>query len=214
MTQTLLIILVIAIGIFYFLKKGNIEEFNYDKRTTMLFWEDNYLTIELIPKENLKFILTENKRIQKHGEKHFDGNRFTKITEIEEIPFKTEKMRISIETITKLFESVGLSKYEKLVYYDGEKPTEMENPKTIAYGEFESAIFLEPENGKLKHIWIDSHKWENLSKTKIGNGLKAIGKEFDLILVDWFSNKVIDLKKEIEIEKYIKTEYNTVGNTV
>ncbi|WP_405567079.1 hypothetical protein [Polaribacter sp. Asnod6-C07] len=211
MTLTLFVFLVIALRVFYALKKGNktkkdVEQYNYDKKTTMLFWEDNYLTVELVPKENMEFILADNKRIKKHGEEHFSGKGFTEITEIEEIPFKTEKMRISIEKITKLFESIGLSKYEKLLYCGGGKPTEIENPKTIAYGEFESAIFLEPSNGELKHIWIDSNNWENLPTTKIENGLKAIGKEFDLILVDWISNKVIDLKNEIEIEKYIKTE--------
>lgn len=211
MTQTLLFILMIAIGFFYAYKYGNkakkdIDKHNQDKRTTMLLWEDNYLMVELIPKENLEFALKETKRIQKHGEEHFDGNGFTEITEIGEKPVKTEKLEIPTKKITDLLESVGLTRFEKLMYFGGGEPTEIENPKSLVYGELGSAIFLEPENGKLKHIWFDSHKWEDLPKTKIGNGLKAIGKEFDLILVDWNSNQVIDLKKENEIEKYIKSE--------
>ncbi|MDY0781691.1 hypothetical protein [Tenacibaculum sp. IB213877] len=188
------------------LEKTNENINNENTKTTILLWEDNYLSAELIPKENLEFAIKETKRIKKHAEEHFDGNGFTEITKINKIPFSTEKKEILTSKITDLLESIGLVKYGRVLYYGGGTPTEIENQNTIVYGELKSGIFIEQENNKIEHIWIDSQNWQEISKTKIKDGLIEIGEMFDLILVDWNSTQVIDLKKESEIEKYLWNE--------
>lgn len=209
----ILLVTLFSIAVLYIKKNENRtiektkENVNNEKtKTTILLWEDNYLSTELIPKENLEFTIKETKRIKKHAEEHFDGNGFTEITEVNKIPFSTEKKEILTSKITNLLESIGLVKYERVLYYGGGTPTEIENQSTIVYGQLKSGIFIEQENNKIQHIWLDSQNWKEISKTKIKEGLIEIGKMYDLILVDWNSKQVIDLKKESEIEKYLWNE--------
>ena len=170
----------------------------------MLLWEDNYLMVELISHSNLEFAKKETQRTSKFGEEHFDGNGFTEITEIEEISYSTDQLKIPIEEVAQLLESKGLTKYQKLMYYGGGEPTEIKDPKSIVYGKLKSGIFLEPENKILKHIWFDTYNWKEIHKTKIAEGLNAIGVEYNMILVDWNSGQIVDLKNIKEIKNYLK----------
>ena len=61
-------------------------------------------------------------------------------------------------------------------------------------------------NMALKHIWFDSQNWKELKKTKILDGFKLLGENYDLILVDWASGQIVDLKSKSKIMQYISSQ--------
>ena len=175
-----------------------------ENNRSMFFWEENYLMVEIISRKNLGFVTKESKRIQDFGKEHFDGNGFTEITEIGQIPVPTVNLKLNKNEVVKLLESTGLSKYPKLIYYGVVEPKEIENPKSIVYGDLSSGIFLEPKDEILEYIWFDSYNWKEINQTNLEKGLNALGQEYDLILVDWNSSQIVDLKSEIDINEYLK----------
>eukprot|EP01093_Parvamoeba_rugata_P007417 TRINITY_DN2194_c0_g2_i1.p1 TRINITY_DN2194_c0_g2~~TRINITY_DN2194_c0_g2_i1.p1 ORF type:complete len:200 (+),score=34.50 TRINITY_DN2194_c0_g2_i1:1437-2036(+) len=173
---------------------------------SMLLWEDDYLMVEIMSSKNLEYALKETGRISEFAEKHSDGNGFSEITAIKQKPIETKQLEINEKEFVELLNSVGIEKYPKLTYAGIGEPQIIENSKTKAFGSYSSAIFYDVENNKIEHIWFSTYDWKNIQKTKIADGLNAIGEKYDMIMVDFASEEVIDLKKKPEIEKYLKTE--------
>ena len=91
----------------------------YEHADVLHMWEDDYLMIELLPKENLEFIKNETKRIDEFGKEHFDGAGFTDITVIGEKPTKTIDRQILISHVNQLFNKTDLQRIEKVVMQGG-----------------------------------------------------------------------------------------------
>lgn len=162
--------------------------------------------VELVSQKNLDFVTNESKRIQDFGNEYFDGNGFTEITEISQIPIPTVDLNLSKTEVSNLLESKGLSQFSKIFYYGGGKAKELENPKTKAYVDLSSVIFLEAKGEILEYIWFDSYNWKEIGKTKLAEGLNALGQEYDLILVDWNSSQIVNLKSKNGIIEYLKSK--------
>ena len=159
-------------------------------QNAMLLWEDDYLMVEIISSNNLDFA---KKQI---GE-------ISDSTEIKQI--ETKEMEIPKTELSDLLKNAKLNEYKKISYVGIGEPHILENTKTRAFGDLSSAIFFDGETDKVEHIWLSSHKWSEVNKTNILNGLNAIGKKYDMILVDIYpiQNKIIDLKDKTEIQKYL-----------
>lgn len=199
MTQTLLFILVIAIGLYYAYKYGNKAEKDIQKHnqrlidtelSTMLLWEDDYLMAEIMTSKNLDFAKKQVGEIEQS-------------TEIKQI--KTEELGISKSELSDLLKSAELNEYDKISYAGIGEPQILENPKSRAFGDLSSAIFFDGEADKVEHIWLSSLNWTEVNKTNILNGLNTIGNKYDMILVDIYpiQNKIVDLKNKTEIQKYL-----------
>jgi hypothetical protein len=74
------------------------EKRPFEQMEVLHMWEDGNLMIELLPKENLEFIVNETKRIEAFGKEHSVGIGFTDITIIGEKPVKTIDKRIPIKS--------------------------------------------------------------------------------------------------------------------
>jgi hypothetical protein len=182
------------------IKSGEKQPYKYADILHM--WEDDYLMIELLPKENLEFIEKETKRIDEFGEEHFDGTGFTDITVIGEKPVKTIEKQIPIEQVESIFNNTELQKIEKVVMQqvgllEGDK-----TPKGFGTNNF--AVILERESGLLKNIWITGHTQTEIDRKQLKIGLKEFGKKFNFIGVDWYKSEYYDLNEENQIEDYIK----------
>ena len=81
-----------------------------------------------------------------------------------------------------LLNSVGIKKDPKLTYAGIGEPQIIENSKTKAFGSYSSAIFYDGGNNKIEHIWFSTYDWKNIQKTKIADGLNAIGEKYDMII--------------------------------
>ena len=199
MKKKLLIGILAILGSSCFPKKTSVE-------MTMLLYEDDYLMVEIMSSKNLEYALNETGRISEFAEKYSDGNGFTEVTAIKEKPIETKELEIGQNDFEELLNSVGLEKYPKLTYAGIGESRIIENSETKAYGSNKSAIFFDGSNNQIEHIWFSTYDWKNIKQTKIADGLNAIGQKYDMIMVDFASELVIDLKKKLEIEKYLNSE--------
>ncbi len=172
----------------------------------MILWEDDYLMIEIMSSRNLEYAQKETNRIYQFGEEHSDGLGYSAITEIKKKQQETKDLKYETQDFIKIFDELKIEKYPKLLYYGGGEPKEIKAPKTLVYGKYRTAIYIEQENGIIENIWFNTYNWEDIPKTKINLALKEIGNKFDMIMVDWFKGEIIDLRNQNEIERYLKRE--------
>ena len=178
------------------------EKKPYEYEDFLHMWEDDYLMIELLPKENLEFIINETQRIEKFAQEHFDGKGFTDITEIGEKPIKTIEKQIPTSLVVQIFNKADLHRIEKVVMQgvgllEGEKAP-------LAYGSNKFAIIIEGNTGVLENIWITGSTQTDEEKQKLKQGLKEFGKQFEFIGVDWYKSEYYDLYNEKQIDEFIK----------
>lgn len=174
----------------------------YEYADVLHMWEDDYLMVELLPKENLEFIKNETKRIDEFGQAHFDVTGFTDITVIEEKPIKTNVRQIPISQVEQILSKTDLHRVEKVVMQgvgllEGDKAP-------LGYGSNRFAVIIEDKSGVLENIWITGNTETDQERQYLKQGLQEIGKQFDFIGVDWFKSEYYDLNDEKQIEEYIK----------
>jgi len=174
----------------------------YEHADVLHMWEDDYLMLELLPKENLEFIKNETKRINAFGQEHFDGSGFTGITIIGEKPIKTKDRQIRKSQVEQIFSKTDLYKIEKVVMQgvgllEGDKAP-------LGYGSNRFAVIIEAKSGILENIWITGSTETDQERQNLKQGLKEFGKQFDFIGVDWFKSAYYDLNDEKQIEEYVK----------
>tara|TARA_R110001592_G_scaffold332332_1_gene615656 strand:+ start:894 stop:1472 length:579 start_codon:yes stop_codon:yes gene_type:complete len=176
----------------------------YEHADVLHMWEDDYLMIELLPKENLEFIKNETKRIDEFGKEHSDETGFTDITVIGEKPIKTFDKQIQISHVNQIFSKTDLQRIEKVVMQGGGL---LEGDKApLGYGSKKFAIIIEGKTDVLENIWITGRTDTDEERQSLKQGLKEFGKQFDFIGVDWFKSDYYDLNDEKKIEEYIKVE--------
>jgi hypothetical protein len=184
-------------------KEENLEELN-----GAYFHEDLFRQVEFIPRENINFIESENKKIDQFSKDNFDGNGFTDIyvREESENQITIIEKKINLVEIDKFLIDLGMEKIENVYYLYGSKKIKCET--TIAFKYKRAQIYLVYENEIVKDLFIDGfrfHKNEE-DKEKLKIILNKIGMKFNLILNDWDLTEIIDLKNQNEIEKYLNEE--------
>ena len=208
MTQTFLFILVISIGLYYANKYGSKAEKNIKNLTqksepkeysSMLLWEDDYLMAEVISSNNLNFA---KKQI---GE-------ITNTSELKKID--TKELEISKTELSELLKNAKLNEYETISYPGIGETKILNNTKTRAFGDLNSAIFFDGDTDKVEHIWLSSQDWEKVNNTNILNGLNAIGIKYNMILLDIYpiQNKIVDLKDKTKIQNYLDVYVKRFSN--
>ena len=184
-------------------KEENLEELN-----GAYFHEDLFRQVEFIPRENINFIESENKKIDQFSKDNFDGNGFTDIyvREESENQITIIEKKINLVEIDKFLINLGMEKIENVYYLFGSTKIKCEN--TIAFKYKRAQIYLVYENEIVKDLFIDGfrfHKKEE-DKEKLKIILNKIGMKFNLILNDWDLTEIIDLENQNEIEKYLNEE--------
>ena len=187
-------------GLFSIFKRKDTQQEKELEDSTIL-WEDDFLMIEIIPKENWDFALGETQRIKDFGQEHFDGNGFTGITEIQKQPRPTSELGIKLEELTKTLEEAGMKRINN-VLYDG-RP--IDSTKTVAYGENQNGLYIENKSGIVNNIWLAFYNRPLLLQGTITSGLLAIGERYKMMLIDWTTGKLADLRNREEIEEYLKS---------
>ena len=165
-------------------------------------WEDDYLMIELLPKDNFEFIIKESNRIHEFGKEHFDDYGFTNITEFGEIPTKTIDKKIDFKSVADIFEKNGMERIKEVVhqnigYLSGEKVP-------FGFGSNNFALLLEEDNGRLKYIWTTGRIDNEVLEREFKNGLSEFVLTYDFMAIDWYKSKSYDLHSENGIEEFIK----------
>ena len=76
--------------------------------------------------------------------------------------------------------------------------------KTQGFGFSDFTLFFDTEGEFVKNKWV---KFEPLTSTDnfdlISSALYYLGEENDLIMVDWNSDEIVDLKNKNQIKEYL-----------
>ena len=178
------------------------EKKPYEFADSLHMWEDDYLMVELLPKENLEFIITESKRIDDFGKDHIDGNGFSEITEIGEIKIKTLDKGINFNSVASIFKENGMERIEKVVYQHAGILTGEKVP--FGFGSNKFAILLEKENDNLKYIWTTGRIENEELKIRFKKAVSEFVQKYDFIAIDWYKPEYFELRNEKGIEEFIK----------
>lgn len=176
------------------------EKKRADLSNSIFYHEDDYRQVEILPFENFNELIKQAENVQDFAEKNFDGVGYSDIMIREENGFKLKQRGIKWRALDQLLSELPVKKYTEVS--TGIRPGEMKRKNTFGYGENYNGIFFNFEADEVKEIWIVG--FPKVEKTKLAQTLSIIGSKWNLLLMDWNSLELIDLKDKDQIEKYLK----------
>ncbi|MEO1031621.1 MAG: hypothetical protein AAFX55_09465 [Bacteroidota bacterium] len=179
--------------------KSNLDNEKNEVPNSIFFHEDAYKQVELIPEENFDELIKQARNVQDFVKQHFDQGGYTDIMIRKENGFKLIQRRIKLEELDSILSDLPIKKYTEVS--TGIKPEEMKSPNTFGYGENYNGIFFDFESDFVKGIWIAGTP--EVHNEKLVQALNTIGTKWNLLLMDWNSLELIDLKNKEQIEKYL-----------
>jgi hypothetical protein len=170
------------------------------------FHEDLYCQVEVVPRENLLALNSENEKINEFSEAHRSGLGYTDIYARGEHQIKTISRCITLDEFEALLTAFGFRKISNL--YSGYGSYEEICKNTFAFKFDFSVVFCDLQDGLIKNIWLDGFRFNKESELKesLVSCLNQIGEKWNLILNDWDLCEAIDLNNISEIERYVNEE--------
>lgn len=168
----------------------------------LFFHEDDYLQIEIISKRNF---FEQNRNISELSYKYVEQG-FTDINRRKSKKIITSTLSINVKDLQDILESRALVEFKNI--YTGHSSSSILKKNIIAYGFEDYAILFDYQGNFVQNIWMDFTpklkipfpSYANLTKT-----LNAIGVKYDMILIDWNEEKIVDLKSNKKIIDYLNS---------
>ncbi len=169
----------------------------------LFFHEDDYLQVEIIPKGNF---FHKSRNISKS---EFELNELgisnASFRESHKIP--TQEIGISKDYLVSTLEEYALVKFKNIFSGYGSK-TNILRKDIISYGYEDYAILFDYNQNIVQNIWLvfnpklkhPLYGYVNLTKV-----LLSLGEKFDLMLVDWNEDVIINLNLEEKIIIYLNS---------
>ncbi|GAB1856115.1 hypothetical protein MHTCC0001_09500 [Flavobacteriaceae bacterium MHTCC 0001] len=180
--------------------KDESERQHIKTANSIFYHEDDYLQVEIIPSDNFDELIKQAENVQDFAEKHFDGGGYTDIMVREENGVKLKEREIKPKELDLILSELPIRKCTDVS--TGIRPGEIKSKNTYGYGENYNGIFFNFNSNSVTGIWIaGSPNIEDKILVKI---LNDIGKKWSLLLMDWNSLELVDLKDKEQIEKYLK----------
>jgi len=183
-----------------FQAKSESEEERIDLSNSIFYDEDHYRQVEIVPSENFNELIKQAENVQDFAEKHFDGGGYTDMTVRAENGFQLKKRGIKSRELDLILSDLPIKRYTEVS--TGIEPGEMRSENTYGYGENYNGIFFDFESDSVTGIWIAGSP--NIENEKFTQTLISIGNKWNLLLMDWNTLELIDLKNKEQIEKYLK----------
>ena len=196
--------IIIAIFALIYLAKSNtrtghseLTKTEYRAKGTIFYHEDDFCQIEIVPKENLSYLLKQADNIADFSAE----NGYSDIYIRKENKVRLKSREIDKTELEKLLTELETEKHTEVITgYGSDYRVKSEN--TIGFGKEYSAVYFDFENDKVKNIWITN--LFGLNQDKVVDVLSKIGEKWNLVLMDWNSSELIDLSNKEMINKYIK----------
>lgn len=171
------------------------------------YHEDDFCRVEMRPRESLDELKKDLVQIDEINKNHSSDFGFSKIHVIQEGKVKTADRQIAIQDLEKIIQKTGFKKFDRITTGYGSQVYASEH--TIGYGKQGCALLMEVNQGHVDHIWFDYYptadKTENIDK--IFQYISEISVKWNLILVDWNQEIVVDSENEHTLMKYLKGEF-------
>lgn len=166
-------------------------------------WEDDFCQIEIVPCENKEFIITQSQGISDLAEKSKSGLGFSETFERGSMPFPTLSKEIRADYLEYFFSGFELPK-AKQIRYETSEIIDCRNGKTKAFGYSNFTIFFEKEDEFAKNIWLSVGLFVSVKQFElIKSVLYSLGEENELVLIDWNSLELTDLRDRRQIDEYL-----------
>ncbi|MBO3697721.1 hypothetical protein [Roseivirga sp. E12] len=170
-----------------------------DMSNSIFYHEDDYRQVEIIPDENFSELIKQAENVQDFAEKHFDGGGYTDMMVREENGFKLKQRGIKTRELDLILSELPIKRYTEVS--TGIRPGEMTSKNTFGYGENYNGIFFDFESDSVTGIWVAGSP--SVENEEFAQALNNIGNKWSLLLMDWNSLELIDLKDKEQIEKYL-----------
>lgn len=167
------------------------------------FWEDDYCQIEIVPFENKEYILKTIEQINDLANKSRTDFGFNEIFGRGQKPVTTFSKEFRTDYLQQLLTGFEFER-AKSIDYDSHKILNCETGRTKAFGFSNFTMFFDTEEEFVKNIWLSislivSVKQYDLIKFALYN----LGAECEMVLVDWNSLELFDLRNKNQIDKYL-----------
>lgn len=167
---------------------------------TLFYHEDDYCMIELTPRENVQALKEESDTISVLADKNFHGGGYKDMHVIKENRVKLHVRKISPADLETIIDKTGFKK--AFVVTSGYGQTYREKKRnTFGFGKGYAAIYYSVRDNVVDRIWFK--KIRSLDKQKTVSCLSEIGEKWDLLLMDWFKTRMVDLSDNMDIETYL-----------
>jgi hypothetical protein len=173
------------------------------QRDVFYLHEDEWAMIDLLPSENFEELLRTARAAQTFGEEHFDGFGWTDMYQIppptsplslRTLPFNELQGMLKERFLQARSVQSGYSSYNETL------------PDSFAFVEAEKAdgaFYGKQENGLVIRLHLLPCNSDDHSHiASFADILHTLGMRYDLVLVDWWKNTIIDLR-----EKHLVVEY-------
>ncbi|MES2592207.1 MAG: hypothetical protein V4608_10005 [Bacteroidota bacterium] len=169
------------------------------------FAEDDFCQIEIIPFENKEFILKTIKQVSDLANNSKTEFGFTETFGREQMPVTTFSKEIRTDYLEQLLVGLAFEK-AKSINYNNDKILDCETGSTKSFGFSSFTVFFETEEEFVKNIWLSigpiaSVKQHDLIKS----ALYRLGEECEMVLIDWNSLELFDLRDRTQIDKYLNS---------
>ncbi len=168
-----------------------------------IFWEDDYCQIEMVPFQNKTFIQKQAEQINELAGKSKTQYGFMETFERGPMPFKTISKKIRVNYLEDTLTGFQFLK-ARYIRYNKNEILECEKENTKAFGFTNFTIFFDIENEFVKNIWISTGLISSVTQYDlIVAALCTLGKNCELILIDWNSLSFFDLADKVQVNKYL-----------
>lgn len=167
------------------------------------FWEDDYCQIEVVPFENKEYILKTINQINDLADNSRTEFGFTETFGRGQMPVTTFSKEFRIDYFQQLLISFEFEK-AKSIKYESHKILDCETDLIKAFGFTNFTMFFDTEEEFVKNIWLSINLIVSVKQYDlIKSVLYSLGEECEMILIDWNSLELFDLRDKNQIEKYL-----------
>lgn len=161
--------------------------------------------IDLLPSENVADLLRTAAEAKAFGEEHFDGVGWTAMYVVLKPTHPLTLRTLSLDQLQELLRERFVSARSVQSGYSSYRET---LPDAFAFVEAEQAdgvLYGHQKSGLVTQLHLLPCTDNNQNRTTwFGDILHSIGTQYDLVLVDWWQDTVIDLRDRTMIVSYLE----------
>ena len=194
----------VGIGLLILRRKENksiADHSEFRARGTLFYHEDDFCQIQLLPAENLSWLLEEAENVADFAEVHFVGGGYSDLLTRTGAKVALRERKIPVAELDLILNKLQTTRHTEITTGYGER-YRIASPHTIGYGHDYSAIYFDFKNDLVENIWMTNIF--ALDSEHLKSVLLELGKKWNLFLMDWNALKLIDLRNEQQVIQYLK----------
>ena len=164
--------------------------------------EDEWGMISIMPAENLSHSRATAAEAREFGEKHFNGSGWADIYVLPGEPYPISARRIPLSELREMFASLLNPVGHVETGYSSHR--EAVTGAFALVGEPYGAIYGRHREGVITGLYVSRFAGEQVEGTEqFIKRVVTLGERYSLILADWWRHRIIDLRDEAAVTRYI-----------